>query len=72
MNLSTTILELKKVISNKKKHIRDKKLYEQWDLETEAREYRELCILYDAYYSLYIAEDSIKDLHLEFKKQAKK
>ena len=72
MNFSNTIWELKKVISNKKKHIKDKKLIEQWDLETEAREYRELCTIYDAYYCLYFAEDAIKDLHLQLKEEEKK
>ena len=72
MNLASTIWELKIVISDKKKHIKDKKLYEEWDLKTEAREYRELCTLYDAYYSLNFAEDALKDLHIELKKEVKK
>jgi len=72
MNLASTIWELKIVISDKKKHIKEKKLYEEWDLKTEAREYRELCILYDAYYSLYFAEDALRDLHIELKKEVKK
>ena len=44
----------------------------KWDLKTEAREYRELCTLYDAYYSLNFAEDALKDLHIELKKEVKK
>jgi len=72
MNLATTIWELHKVISDKRKHIKDKKLLEQWDLETQAREYRELCTLYEAHNSLLFAEDAIADLHMELKKEVKK
>lgn len=72
MNLSNTIWELHIVITDKRKHIKDKKLLEQWNLETEAREYRELCTLYEAHNSLLFAEDAIKDLHLELKKEVKK
>jgi len=40
-----------------------------WNNEWRAKEFQELNTFYDAYYALLAADDTIKDLKSEFKKE---
>ncbi len=69
MNIAKSILRLKVQIYEKQKLIDEHIQYGSWNDEWRAKEFQELNTFYDAYHALLAAEDTIKDLKLESKKE---
>jgi len=69
MNIAKSILRLKGQIYEKQKLIDDHIKMGGWNNEWRAKEFQELNTFYDAYYALLAADDTIKDLKSEFKKE---
>ena len=69
MNIAKSILRLKGQIYEKQKLIDEHIQYGSWNDEWRAKEFQELNTFYDAYYALLAADDTIKDLKSEFKKE---
>tara|TARA_A100000172_G_scaffold45130_1_gene27846 strand:+ start:209 stop:421 length:213 start_codon:yes stop_codon:yes gene_type:complete len=69
VNIAKSILRLKVQIYEKQKLIDEHIQYGSWNDEWRAKEFQELNTFYDAYHALLAAEDTIKDLKLESKKE---
>ena len=69
MNIAKSILRLKSQIYEKQKLIDEHIQYGSWNDEWRAKEFQELNTFYDAYYALLAADDTIKDLKSESKKE---
>tara|TARA_R100001224_G_C3972249_1_gene132922 strand:+ start:200 stop:418 length:219 start_codon:yes stop_codon:yes gene_type:complete len=72
MNIAKSICRLKSQIYEKQKLIDEHIQYGSWNDEWRAKEFQELNTFYDAYHALLAADDTIKDLKLESKKEQNK
>ena len=72
MNLAKSILRLKVQIYEKQKIIDENVSMGGWNYEWRAKEYKELNTIYEAYYALLFADDTIKDLKVEMTKEVNK
>ena len=72
MNIAKSIWRLKGQIYEKQKLIDDHVKMAGWNNEWRAKEFQELNTFYDAYHALLAADDTIKDLKLESKKEQSK
>ena len=70
-NIPKSIWRLRGQIHEKQKLIDDHIKMGGWNDEWRAKEFQELNTFYDAYHALLFAEDCIKDLKLELKKEQK-
>ena len=68
-NLPKSIWRLRGQIHEKQKLIDDHIKMGGWNDEWRAKEFQELNTFYDAYYALLAADDTIKDLKSESKKE---